>query len=49
MSALSRTQRQTGLSQTSIIAAAFVIAFIVFVTTKGELPQYLALLGIGGK
>ncbi len=35
------------MNQTSIIAASLVIGFIVFVTTRGELPAYLAVFGIG--
>jgi len=35
------------VSQTSIIAGALVIGFIVFVTVKGELPKYLGVIGIG--
>jgi hypothetical protein len=31
------------MSQTSIIAAALVVAFVVFVTVRGELPKYLAV------
>lgn len=34
------------MDQTSIIAAALVIGFIVFITTKGELSKYLQVLGI---
>lgn len=34
------------MSQTSIIAGVLVLGFIVFITTKGELPKYLAVLGI---
>ncbi len=34
------------MSQTSIIAGVLVLGFIVFITTKGELPTYLAVLGI---
>jgi hypothetical protein len=34
------------MNQTSVIAAALVIGFIVFITTRGELPAYLAVLGI---
>jgi hypothetical protein len=36
------------MSQTSIIAGALVIAYIVYITVKSELPAYLAMLGIGG-
>lgn len=31
------------LSQTSIIAAALMVAFILFITVRGELPAYLAI------
>lgn len=34
------------MSQTSAIAAGLVIAFIVFVTVKSELPCYLEVMGI---
>jgi hypothetical protein len=34
------------MDQTSIIAAALIIGFIVFITTKGELPKYLAVVGL---
>lgn len=34
------------MSQTSIIAAALIIGFIVFVTVKGELAGYLAIAGL---
>ena len=34
------------MSQTSIIAGVLVLGFIVFITTKGELPKDLAVLGI---
>ena len=34
------------MSQTSIIGAALIIGFVVFVTVKGELPQYLAVVGL---
>lgn len=34
------------MSQNSRIAAALIIGFIVFITMKGELPQYLAILGL---
>lgn len=35
------------MSQTSIIAGALIIAYIVFVTVRGELPAFLDVLGIG--
>lgn len=34
------------MNQTSAIAAALIIAFVVFVTVRGELPCYLEVLGI---
>jgi len=34
------------MNQTSIIAAALIVGFIVFITTRGELPKYLAVLGL---
>ena len=34
------------MSQTSIIAGVLILGFIVFITIKGELPTYLAVLGI---
>lgn len=34
------------MNQTSIIAGALIVAFIVFITVRGELPCYLKVLGI---
>jgi hypothetical protein len=34
------------MNQTSIIAAGLLIGFIVFITTRGELPAYLAVIGL---
>jgi hypothetical protein len=34
------------MDQTSIIAAALIVGFIVFITMRGELPKYLAVIGI---
>jgi hypothetical protein len=34
------------VSQTSVILAALVIGFIVFITVKGELAAYLQVVGI---
>lgn len=34
------------MNQTSIIAAALIVGFVVFITIRGELPKYLAVLGI---
>lgn len=35
------------MSQSSITAAALVIAFVIFVTVRGELPIYFGAFGIG--
>jgi hypothetical protein len=35
------------LSQSSIIAFFLLAGFLVYVTIKGELPKYAAILGIG--
>jgi hypothetical protein len=35
------------MPQTSVIAAALVIAFFVFITVRGELPKYAGVIGIG--
>jgi len=34
------------MSQTSIIFAALLIGFVVFVTIRGELPKYLKVVGL---
>lgn len=34
------------MSQTSVIAAFLLIGFVVFITARGELQKYLAVLGI---
>lgn len=34
------------MSQTSIMAGALIVGFIVFITVKGELPAYLKVIGI---
>lgn len=34
-----------GLSQTDTIAAVLLIAFIVFITVRGDLGKYLQVLG----
>jgi hypothetical protein len=41
-----RAQR-VAMSQTSVIFAALLVGFIVYVTSKGQLPQYLAVMGFG--
>jgi hypothetical protein len=35
------------MPQTSTIAFALIVGFVVFITVKGELPAYLCVLGIG--
>jgi hypothetical protein len=35
------------MPHTSIIAGALIIAFFVFITVRGELPKYAAVIGIG--
>lgn len=46
------------MNQTSIIAASLIVAYVVFITVRGELPAYLAVFtgppgatssGAGGK
>lgn len=37
------------MPQTSTIAAALIVGFIVFITVRGELPKYLAILGLGSQ
>ena len=34
------------MSQTSLVLGALVVAFIVYVTSKGQLPGYLYVLGL---
>lgn len=34
------------MNQSSSIAAALVIGFIVFITVRGELKNYLAVIGL---
>lgn len=34
------------MDQTSIIAAALIVGFIVFITMRGELKSYLVVIGI---
>ena len=36
-------------SHTSHIAAALLIAWVIFVISRGELPLYMGILGIGGR
>ena len=36
------------MSHSSAIAASLIIAWIVFITVRGELPVYMGILGIGG-
>jgi hypothetical protein len=34
------------MNQSSVIGASLLIAYVIFIITKGELPCYLSLLGI---
>lgn len=34
-----------GVSQTDVIAGALLIAFVIFITVRGDLAKYLAVLG----
>jgi hypothetical protein len=35
--------------QTSTIAFALIVGFVVFVTVRGELPKYLGVIGLGSQ
>ncbi len=35
------------MSQSSVIAFGLLIGFLVFITIRGELPQYEAVIGLG--
>lgn len=35
------------MSQTSATAAALIIAFLIFITVRGELPYYFGAFGLG--
>ena len=37
------------LPQTSVIFFALLVGFVVFITIKGQLPGYLAVIGLGGE
>lgn len=37
-----------GINQTSFMFGALIVAFIFYVTIKGDLPQWLGLLGLAG-
>jgi hypothetical protein len=37
------------MPQTSTIAAAMLIGFVVYITVKGELQSYLATVGLANK
>lgn len=37
------------MSQSSTIAFALIVGFIVFITVRGELPKYLGVLGLGSQ
>jgi hypothetical protein len=34
------------MNWTSAIVGALVVAFVVFITVRGELPQYMKVLGL---
>lgn len=34
------------MSQSTIIAGVILFAFLIFITTRGELPKYLAVIGL---
>lgn len=34
------------MSQSTIIAGVILFAFVVFITMRGELPKYLAVIGL---
>lgn len=36
------------MNHTSSIALALLIAFVIFVVSRQELPKYMGILGIGG-
>lgn len=40
---------EADLAQSNFIALALFFAFFVFITTRGELPRYLAVFGLGGQ
>ena len=35
------------ISQSNLIIGAVFVGFIVYITVRGELPAYLAIVGIG--
>lgn len=35
------------MNQSNVIVGALILGFFVFVTVKGELPAYMAVLGLG--
>ena len=38
----------SGLNQTSFLFGALILAFLFFITVRGDLAQWLGLLGLGG-
>jgi hypothetical protein len=34
------------MSQSTVIAGVLIFAFVIFITVKGQLPAYLAVMGI---
>lgn len=39
-------RHRVSMSHSTTVAAAILIAFFVFITIRGELPKYMAVLGI---
>ena len=37
------------MPQSSTIAFALIVGFVVFITVRGELPKYLGVLGLGSQ
>jgi hypothetical protein len=38
------THRKRIMSQTSVIAATILLAFVIFITMRGELPKYISVM-----
>jgi hypothetical protein len=37
------------VSQSTVIFGTLIAAFLVYITVKGELPDYLGVVGLGAK
>lgn len=35
------------MSQSTIVFGSLIFAFLVFITVRGELPKYMAVVGLG--